>query len=153
MNFLIDESLSPRLPALLADLGHQATQVGAAGHAGDSDREQFRRAVGYDALITADSHEDAKTRPVAHQAMLRAIRVIYLKQPKSGSFPAEVQAARLARHFDEIERELGDPEGARLMSIIDRGATLKLVSRSEVQARLDERGIDAWPAAGPGGAA
>ena len=102
-------------------------------------------------MITADSHEDAETRPVAYQAMLRAIRIIYLKQPKSGPFPAEVQTARLARHFDAIERELGDPEGARFMSIVDRGATMKLVSRSEVQARLDERGLEGWPAEGPGG--
>ena len=152
MNFLIDENLSPRLPALLAARGHEARQVRTEGHGGDPDRDQFQRAIGFDALITSDSHQDAKTRPVFFQATFQAIRVIYLKPHKAGRFPAEMQAGWLARHFAEIEREVRDPAGARFMAIVDLGTTLKLTPRGEIGMRLDQRGIEPRPPGGPGGA-
>ena len=153
MNFLIDENLSPRLPDLLARLGHDADHVGAEGHDGDPDPDQFRLAIRYDALITSDAFKDAATRPIAHQAMARAIRIVHLKRPKTGGFPASRQAAWIERHLTEIEREVRDPAGARHMSIIDLGETLKLTPPAAVRRWLADHGLEAWPAEGPGGAA
>ena len=149
MKFLIDENLSPALPDLIAQLGHRADHAGGAEGGGDPDPDLFRRAISYDALITADAFKDAATRPIAQQAMFQAIRVVYLKQPKSGGFPAAMQAAWIERHLAAMEREIRNPDGARAMSITDRGAMFS-TDASTVRRWLSEHGYEPWPA-GPAG--
>lgn len=150
MNFLIDENLSPALPDLIARLGHRADHAGSGERGGDLDPELFRRTIAYDALITADAFKDAATRPIAQQAMFQAIRIIHLKQPKTGSFPAAMQAAWIERHLAGIEREIRNPDGARAMSITDRGARFRTTGANAVRRWLSEHGYEPWPPGGPG---
>lgn len=152
MNFLIDENLSPALPALIARLGHRADHAGGGVRGGDPDPELFRRAISYDALITADAFKDAATRPIAQQAMFQAIRVVHLKQPRTGHFPAAMQAAWIERHLAGIEREIRNPDGARAMFVTNRGTTFRTTDASAVRRWLSEHGYEPWPPGGPGGA-
>lgn len=147
MRFLVDEDLSPGLVEEIRALGHDADHVRLLGRGGQPDNAQFLRAAGYDALITADMHKDAKTQPVAFQAACYRMRIVRLVRPKSGKFPAPAQGRMLAGQLDAIAAEIENPGGARMMNVL-RDGRLALVSRDAVLARLREWNLGPWPEGG-----
>ena len=148
MRFLVDEDLSRGLPDEIRALGHDADHVHSLGSDGEPDRVQFLLSADYDALITADMHKDAKTKPVAFQSACYRTRIIRLVRPKSGKFPASAQGRMLAAHLDATVAEIENPDGARMMNV-QRDGRLVLMGRADVMARLRELNLEPWPETGP----
>ena len=142
---LVDEDLSPELPRRLRPLGFEAEQVRVLGLDGRADEQHFVTAERYDAFLTGDRHAQEEVREAAFRAARHRIRIIRLRRPRNRNFTPDLQAELFARHLPEIERQLADPDGARIMNIVQRGAVIELLLPADVDAWLSARGLPALP--------
>lgn len=108
MKLLLDENLSPRLPALLADLYPGSSQVDQAGLRGERDVVvwEYAKANGY-VLVSKDN--DFRQRSFQYGA---PPKVVWLNVGNAGTEPI-LRLLREAR--DEIERFAASTEEALLV--------------------------------------
>ena len=133
------------LPQRLRLLGFEAEQVRTLGLGGRRDEQHFVTAEGYDAFLTGDMHAQRHVREEAFRVSRHRIRIIRLRRPRNRDFTPDLQAALFARHLREIERQLADPDGARIMNIVQRGAVIELLMPADIDAWLSARRLDALP--------
>ena len=142
---LLDEDLSPALPERLRLLGFEARHVQVLGLGGRADEQHFVTAERYDAFLTGDRHAQEDVREAAFRAARHRIRIIRLRRPRNRNFTPDLQAALFARHLPEIERQLANPDGARIMNVVQRGAVIELLMPADVDVWLSVRGLSALP--------
>lgn len=108
MKLLLDENLSPRLPALLADSYPDSSQVELLGLRGATDTTvwEYARAEGY-VLVSKDN--DFRQRSFQYGA---PPKVLWLSVGNAGT---PIILRLLRESLTEIERFVQDPEAALLV--------------------------------------
>lgn len=134
MRILLDENAAVGLVAPLSERGHDAAHVELLKRKGRSDRSQFSWAAeSWDCFITLDRFDDWPSRLSAFEAMRAGLRIVFISQPADERFTLELQTAYLFNHIEEVERQAGDPDGARLIRILNRGRHLELLSPAGIE--------------------
>jgi predicted nuclease of predicted toxin-antitoxin system len=139
MRILLDENMAEVIAPVIRTVGHTVTHVRRTRSLkGKSDVELVKVAKRYDVFITMDLHRQDTEWLAVYEALVEgSIAIVRVRLPKKFTNEELEEIRTLTRRMEDWLAEL--EQGAALVILSDRGATIRPRTREQIRAMIDKR--------------